>query len=195
MSMTNSLADGDQSAVVTRLVHAHWRAFLAEGVLLIVIGLAAMAIPPIAGLAATVVLGWVLLAAGAVGLVATLRARQAPGFAWAVVSAILALAAGLVLLWNPLAGLVTLTYVLIAFFIADGVVNILLGIAHRRDMSGKWEWIVVNGVIDLVLAGIILSGMPGTLVWALGLLIGIDLLFGGASLIAVALNARRETTA
>jgi uncharacterized membrane protein HdeD (DUF308 family) len=195
MSMTNSLADGDQSAAVTRLVHAHWRAFLAEGVLLIVIGLAAMAIPPIAGLAATVVLGWVLLAAGTVGLVATLRSRQAPGFAWAIVSAILALAAGLVLLWNPLAGLVTLTYVLIAFFIADGVVNILLGIAHRRDMSGRWEWIVVNGVIDLVLAGIILSGMPGTLVWALGLLIGIDLLFGGASLIAVALNARRETTA
>jgi uncharacterized membrane protein HdeD (DUF308 family) len=177
------------------LIHAHWRLFLAEGALLIVVGLAAMVLPPLAGLATTVFLGWVLVAAGLVGLAATLRARQAPGFGWALASAVLALVAGLVLLWNPLAGLVTLTYVLIAFFFADGVVNILLGISHRKDMSGRWEWIVLNGVIDLVLACIILSGMPGTAVWALGVLIGIDLLFGGTSLIAMALNARRDATA
>jgi uncharacterized membrane protein HdeD (DUF308 family) len=169
--------------------------FLAEGVLLVVLGLGAMMLPLMAGLATAVVLGWVFLVAGVVGLTATLGARQAPGFPWALVSAILALAAGLVLLWNPLAGLVTLTYVLIAYFIADGVANILLGISHRKDMSGRWEWIVLNGVIDLVLAAVILSGMPGTLVWALGLLVGIDLLFGGASLVAVALKARSEKQA
>jgi uncharacterized membrane protein HdeD (DUF308 family) len=191
MSVTNPWVDADPDAAKSRLIHAHWRVFLAEGALLVVLGLAAIAIPVLAGVATAVFLGWVFVVAGGVGLAATLRARQAPGFALALASAILALVAGLVLLWNPLAGLVTLTYVLIAFFIAEGVVNILLGLSHRKDMSGKWEWIVLNGVIDLVLAVIIIAGLPGTLAWALGMLIGIDLLFGGASMVAVALEARK----
>jgi hypothetical protein len=82
--------------------------------------------------------------------------------------------------------------VLIAYFIVDGILMIILAIAHRRELSDKWEWILVNGVIDLILAGIIISGLPGTLVWALGLLVGIDMVFGGASLIAIALEARKE---
>jgi uncharacterized membrane protein HdeD (DUF308 family) len=65
-------------------------------------------------------------------------------------------------------------------------------LAHRRELSGKWEWILVKGVIDLILAGIIISGLTGTLVWALGLLVGIDMVFGGASLIAIASEARKE---
>ena len=108
-----------------------------------------------------------------------------------MLSALAAIIAGGLLLWNPLQGLVTLTYVLTAFFIADGVLVIILAIAHHRELSGKWEWMMVNGVIDLILAGIIIAGFPGTLVWAFGLLVGIDMLFGGASLIAMALQARK----
>ncbi|HEY5225504.1 MAG TPA: hypothetical protein VIJ06_01810, partial [Methylovirgula sp.] len=67
---------------------------------------------------------------------------------------------------------------------------IILAIAHRRELSGRWELIMFNGVIDLILAGIIISGMPGTLAWAFGLLVGIDLVFGGAALIAMATQAR-----
>jgi uncharacterized membrane protein HdeD (DUF308 family) len=128
-----------------------------------------------------------------------LAARQAPGFGWSLLSALVALMAGTVLLWNPLQSLVTLpsgvvilTYVLIAYFIVDGILMIILAIAHRRELSGKWEWILINGVIDLMLAGIVISGLPGTLFWALGLLVGIDMVFGGASLIAIALEARKE---
>ena len=95
---------------------------------------------------------------------------------------------------NHESGLIILTYVLIAYFIVGGILMIILAIAHRRELSGKWEWILVNGVIDLILAGIIISGLPGTLFWALGLLVGIDMVFGGASLIAVALEARNEVT-
>jgi uncharacterized membrane protein HdeD (DUF308 family) len=102
-------------------------------------------------------------------------------------------AAGGILLWNPLQGLVTLTYVLIAFFVVDGVVIIVNAIAHRRELSARWEWMMLNGVLDLALAAIVLSGLPGTLAWALGLLLGIDLLFGGTSLIAMALKARSES--
>jgi len=81
--------------------------------------------------------------------------------------------------------------VLIAFFILDGILMIVLSLAHRNELSGRWEWLLLNGVIDLVLAGIVISGLPGTLAWALGLLVGIDMIFGGAALIAMALEARR----
>ena len=107
----------------------------------------------------------------------------------------MALLAGIVLLWNPMEGLVTLTLVLTAFFIIDGLLMIVLAIAHRRELSGRWEWILLNGVIDLVLAAIVIAGLPGTLFWVIGLLVGIDLLFGGAALIAMAIEARKEAAA
>ena len=191
MSVMQPLAGRISSATVTSSMHDHWGLFLAEGTAVIILGLAAIIVPPIAGLFATVVLGWLLLVAGVVGLVATFRAREAPGFAWSLLSAVAAVVAGGLLLWNPLQGLVTLTYVLIAFFIVDGVLNIILGIVHRRELTGKWEWMLVNGVIDLILAGIIILGFPGTLVWSFGLLVGIDMIFGGGTLIAVALEARK----
>jgi uncharacterized membrane protein HdeD (DUF308 family) len=173
----------------------YWGLFLAEGIVVSILGLAAIIVPPVAGLFATVVFGWLFLIAGIVGLVATLRAREAPGFGWSLLSAIVAVIAGGVLLWNPLRGLITLTYVLTAFFVADGILVILLAIAHRRELLGKWEWMMVNGVIDLILAGIIvISGFPGALVSAFGLLVGIDMIFGGASLIAVALEARKAAS-
>ena len=194
MSKTQPSANSYVPAALKRSLHDHWGWFLAEGIALSVLGLAAIVVPPIAGLVATVFLGWLFLVAGFVGLIATVRARQAPGFGWALLSALVAAVAGIVLLWNPLQGLITLTYVLIAFFIFDGILIIALAIAHRREMSGKWEWMMVNGVIDLILAGIVISGLPGTLAWALGLLVGIDLLFGGASLIAMALDAHKTAT-
>lgn len=182
--------DADPSAALSRAMHEHWGLFLVEGIVLSVLGLAAIIVPPIAGVAATVVLGWLFLIAGLAGLVSTFRARAAPGFAWSLLSALAALIAGGVLLWNPLQGLATLTYVLIAFFIVDGSLIIVLAIAHRSNLSGKWEWMLVNGVIDLILAAVIISLLPGTLVWALRLFVGIDMAFGGAALVIMALEAR-----
>jgi uncharacterized membrane protein HdeD (DUF308 family) len=172
-------------------MHEHWRMLLIEGIILLVLGAAAIAIPGLAGLAATIWLGWVFVIGGVVGLISTFRAKTAPGYGWALFSAVLALVAGGLLLWNPLRGLVTLTYVLIAFFIADGFVTIFLAIAHRRELSGKWEWLLINGIVDLFLAGVIIAGLPESFVWAFGLIIGIDLLFGGAALIAMSLEARK----
>jgi uncharacterized membrane protein HdeD (DUF308 family) len=196
-----SSANSEASAAVTRSMHDHWGLFLAEGIALIVLGLAAIIVPLIAGIFAIPFLGWLFLIAGIVGLISTFRGRRAPGFGWSLLSALVALIAGDVLLRNPLQSLiilpqtvVTLAYVLIAFFIVDGILMIILAIAHRRELSAKWEWILANGVIDLVLAGIIISGLPRTLVWALALLVGIDMLFGGASLIAMALEARKAVS-
>jgi uncharacterized membrane protein HdeD (DUF308 family) len=172
----------------------YWGLFLAEGVAVSILGLAAIVVPPVAGLFATVVFGWLFLIAGSVGLVATLRTREAPGFGWSLLSAFVAVIAGGVLLWNPLQGLITLTYVLTTFFIVDGILVIILAIVHRHQLSGKWEWMMVNGVIGLVIAGIIIFGFPGTLVWAFGLLVGIDMIFGGASLIAMVLEVHKAAS-
>ena len=190
MSSTMQSGGQDLKAVLSQSIRRHWRLLLVEGIILVVLGFGAIFVPPIAGLAATIFLGWLFLVGGFVGLVATLAARQAPGFWWALLSAVVALVAGGVLLWNPLQGLVTLTYVLIAYFFVDGVLMIALAFAHRRELSGRWEWLMLNGAIDIVLAIIILGGLPGAFAWALGLLVGIDLVFGGASLIAMALSAR-----
>ena len=180
------------SAALHQSMHDHWRLFLGEGIILSLLGLAAMILPTLAGFVATIFLGWLFLMAGIVGLLFTMRARQAPGFGWSLLSALVALIAGAVLVWNPLRGEVTLTYVLVAFFIFDGILMMILALIHRRELSGKWEWMMVNGVIDLILAGIVISGLPGTLFWALGLIVGIDMIFGGAALIAMALEARKE---
>ncbi|QXX74998.1 HdeD family acid-resistance protein [Methylovirgula sp. HY1] len=195
MSPLQPSANSEVPPTLAKSLHDHWGVFLAEGIILILLGLAAIVVPLIAGLAATVFLGWLFLIAGVLGLVATFRAKHAPGFNWSLLSALAALIAGIVLLWNPLQSLVTLTFVLIAFFIVDGILIIILSIAHRRELSGKWEWMMVNGIIDLILAAIIISGLPGTLVWALGLLVGIDLVFGGMALVAVALDARNAPSA
>src|SRR5271170_4616716 len=185
-----SLNPSDLGAAFRKSVHDHWRAFLIEGIILVVLGMAAIALPPIAGLATTIVLGWLFLLGGITGLVATFGQRNAPGFGWALLSAIVALAAGAVLLWNPIAGVATLTYVLIAFFLIDGVLIIIMAFEHRRELSHRWQWMMIGGIMDLILAIIIIDGLPGTLAWALGLLVGIDLVFGGVSLIAMALSAK-----
>ena len=185
----------DVRAALGRALHEHSGLFLAEGIILVILGLLAIVVPPLASLAVTLVIGWLFVISGIAGLVMTFMARRAPGFWWALLSAVIALVAGAFLLWQPLVGVLSLTYVLIAFFLIDGVLSIFLSIEHRRELVGRWGWILLSGVVDLIIAGIILAGLPGTAAWALGLLVGIDLVFGGTALIMVALAARRDAAA
>ncbi|HEV2977564.1 MAG TPA: HdeD family acid-resistance protein [Casimicrobiaceae bacterium] len=185
----------DVAAALGRTLHEHWRLFLAEGIILVVLGVLAIIVPPIATLAVTILIGWLFLISGIAGLVMTFWARHAPGFWWSLLSAVIALVAGGLLLWSPVLGVLSLTFVLIAFFLIDGVLSIILAIEHRSQLVGRWGWILVSGIVDLVIAGIIWAGLPGTAAWALGLLVGIDLVFGGTALIMVALGARRDAAA
>ncbi|MGD0419423.1 MAG: HdeD family acid-resistance protein [Xanthobacteraceae bacterium] len=175
-------------------IHAHWGLFLAEGIILIILGLAAILLPPIATLAFTIIIGWIFLVSGIVGLITTFWARHAPGFWWALLSALIGIAAGIVLLLWPLTGTLSLTLVLIAFFVVEGIASIMYAIEHRNQLSGRWGWMLISGIIDLILAGIIFAGLPGTAVWALGLLVGINMVFGGAALIGMALAARHPAS-
>jgi len=180
---------------VQNALHQHWKLYLAEGILLIILGAVAIILPPIATLAVTIVIGWLFLISGVVGLYTTFMLRQAPGFWWSLVSAVLAIAAGLILLGWPISGAVSLTLVLIAFFIVEGVASIMFALEHKRELTGQWGWMVFSGAVDLILAAIILSGLPGTAAWALGLLVGINMIFGGWALALLALAARKASTA
>ena len=171
-------------------VRRHWGLFLTEGIVLIILGTLALLAPVVASVAATVFFGWLLLLSGILGLVATFRARQAPGFWWSLLSAVIGIVAGVLLLGWPLLGTLSLTAVLIAFLFAEGAVTIMYALEHRRELSGRWAWMLASGVVDLLLAVIIVSGLPGTIAWALGLMVGINLVFGGASMIGMALAAR-----
>src|SRR6202007_1332251 len=133
-------------------VSEHWKAFLIEGILLVILGLAAMIVPPLASLAVTIFLGWMFLISGIAGLALTFWARQMPGFWWSLISAALAVLAGLVLLARPVQGTLTLTIVVGAYFLAEGVATIMYALEHRRELSERWSWVLISGLIDIVIS-------------------------------------------
>ena len=189
MTMNQPNIEEIQRVVATSL-HEHWVLFLVEGIILVVLGLLAIVVPPIATLAVEILFGWLFLISGIVGLITTFWMRHAPGFWWSLLSAVLGIAAGLVLLAWPLSGVLTLTLMLIVFFTIEGVASIMYALEHKRELSGRWGWMLMSGIVDLILAVIIFAGLPGTAAWAIGVLVGINMLFGGSALIAMAMHAR-----
>ncbi len=95
------------------------------------------------------------------------------------------------LLASPLSGALSLTIVLVVFFIIEGIASIMFALDHKRELSGRWGWMLASGIVDLVLSAMIFAGLPSTAAWAIGLLVGINMVFGGMALIAIALNARK----
>jgi uncharacterized membrane protein HdeD (DUF308 family) len=195
--MSISQADIDQlRRAVLASLHEHWVFYLIEGIILIALGAAAIIIPPIATIAVTIFFGGLFLLSGIVGLITTFWMRGVPGFWWSVTSAILAIIVGVMLMGWPMRGALSLTFLLIVFFIIEGVVSVMFALDHRRELPGAWGWMLASGIVDLALATIILAGLPGTAAWAIGLLVGINLTFGGVAMVAMALQARRiEPTA
>jgi uncharacterized membrane protein HdeD (DUF308 family) len=157
---------------------------------LLVLGTIAIIIPPLATLAATILFGWLFLISGVVGLVTSFMMRAAPGFWWSLISAALGVLVGGWLLARPVSGAVSLTILLVAFFIIEGAVSIMFALDHKRELSGRWGWMLMSGIVDLVLGAMILAGLPSTAAWAIGVLVGINMVFGGTALIAMALHAR-----
>ena len=170
--------------IVTISVRDHWKLFLIEGIVLVILGCLAVAVPPIASLAVEIVIGWIFLVSGLVGLFTTYMMRGLPGFWWSLLSAILAILAGIVLLAWPLTGILSLTLVLIVFFVIEGVASIMYALDHRSGLTGRWGWMLASGIIDLILAAIIVAGLPGSAAWAIGIIVGVNMLLGGVSLIA-----------
>ena len=190
--MTDSLLPelDDMRRRLAEAFHAHWKFFLAEGIVMLVLGLLAIAVPEIASLAIAILIGWLFFIGGIFRTMSVLRHRQMPGLFWSLLTAVLAIVLGLVLLLRPIAGVLTLTLALVVFFVVEGVAAILLAIEHRRHVA-SWGWVLLSGLVDLLLAFLIWDGWPSSASWAIGLLVGINMVFVGVSLIMTALAARK----
>lgn len=172
--------------------------FKIYGVVLILLGLGAILVPGIATLAIEILVGWLLVASGIFGLISVFQAGSAsPGFWWNLLTAILFLLAGGVLLWNPIAGALTLTIVLAAYMLATGFTKIVMAFNYRSAIPQAWGWVLFSAIVDIALGLIIVAGLPGSAIWVIGLLVGINLLFTGVALLVSAyccLNPDRSTS-
>jgi uncharacterized membrane protein HdeD (DUF308 family) len=171
-------------------IKEHWSFYLIEGIVLILLGIAAVTVPVLASLTVAIFLGWLFLIGGIVGAFTTLAHRHAPGFWWSLLSAVATIVAGVVLLTWPIGGAVSITLVLAAYLVAEGIASIMFAARHRDRMHSGANWMMFNGVLDVILAVVIVWVLPVGALWALGIFIGIDFLFGGAALVAMALEAR-----
>jgi uncharacterized membrane protein HdeD (DUF308 family) len=187
MSNTTDLESIQRQLAST--IHTHWKLFLAQGIVMMVLGFLAVAEPNVATVAVGIFVGWLFFVGGIFRALSVWRSRQLPGFAWSMLTAVLAIVLGLILILRPLAGVLTLTMVLVAFFVIEGIASILAAIEHRQHLR-SWGWVVFSGIIDLLLAYLIWQGWPSSADWAIGLLVGVNMLFLGLSLVMTALAAR-----
>ena len=156
---------------------------LVVGIALIVLGTVAIIAPGIATLFVTTFLGWLFIVSAATEFYLAFKVHGGWRIAGAVLTGLVSLAAGVWLLLNPLAGAAALTLLLAAYFVASGVVKAVA--AFQLRPVGGWVWTLVSAAASIVLGLLVFSGWPGSALWILGLLVGIDLLFYGWSLIAL----------
>ncbi len=174
---------------IAAAVHAHWKMFLAQGIVMMILGLLAVALPNLSTLAVELMVGWLFVFGGFFRALAILRGRHVPGYWWSLITSILAVALGLLLIARPFEGILTLTILLIVIFIVEGVGAILVALEFRRFLP-QWGWMLFSGIVDLVLAFLIAQGWPSSAIWAIGLLVGVNMFFFGFSLMMTAIAAR-----
>ena len=169
--------------------HYHWKLQLSEGVVLVLLGIAALFVPFGFGIALLV---WLLFCGGIVGLITTIAMRRATGFWWSLLSAVLAVGIAVFILAMPELALVAFPVLLMTFLVAEGVVTIMFALEHWRDRSARWNWMLASGIVDLCLAAFIILGLPATADWIFGIILAVNLTFGGVAMIGMALAARQQ---
>jgi uncharacterized membrane protein HdeD (DUF308 family) len=188
MTMPN-IGQEEFEDVLRQSVKEHWRMFLIQGVLLAVLGTLAIAVPVVASVTVAAFLGWLLFFAGAMRAFSLFRAPHAPGYWSSLLLSVLMAILGLVIALFPLPGAITLAMLLTVYFIVHGISSFSLAFAMKGH-TGRWVLLLVSGVIDFLLAGLVIAGWPGSSVFILGIYVGINLLFTGFALISAALGAR-----
>jgi uncharacterized membrane protein HdeD (DUF308 family) len=159
------------------------RTLLIAGIALIVLGTAAIILPGIATLLVTTFLGWLLIVSAAAEFWLAFQVHGAWRIAGAVLTGLISLVAGAWLLINPAAGALALTFLLAAYFVATGVVKAVAAFQLRG--IGGVGWTFFSAACSILLGLLVFSGWPGSAVWLLGLIVGIDLLFYGWALLAL----------
>ena len=185
-----STVSGSLSAdLAPALFRKHWGWLLAFAIVQIVAGALAVAIPTLASLVAVAVFGWVMIVAAIFQIAHAIRVRKWPGFALHLLGGLLYAVAGVLALLYPFPGMLALTLGLASLLLADGILRIVL--ASTVKPQEGWGWFLAAGIASIVLGGMLIFGWPSTALWALGLMLGINLIFGGATNAAIALACRK----
>jgi uncharacterized membrane protein HdeD (DUF308 family) len=165
----------------------HWGLFLAFGVILIVLGVLAIAMPFVAGLWATLVIGIMLLVGGAVHVVGSFQARGWGAFFLHALVGILYAVTGLLMLDQPVSALLLLTILVAAALLVGGLFRVLLSLVNQFP---GWGWVLLGGIIDVILGLLIWQQLPVSAFWVIGLFVGISMVYNGATWVALALSLR-----
>ena len=168
--------------------HSLW--YLIQGALMILGGILALIYPIVSSVAVVLFLGWVLIVSGVVQGISLIDARNVPHFWLQLVSVVLSIVVGLLLIRNPEQGLLTITLLLIVFFMVEGFSKVIFSLTIRPFPN--WGWILVSGIIGILLALFLWANLPVTAIWLLGLLVGIQLISEGAALGYLAWRVRQR---
>jgi uncharacterized membrane protein HdeD (DUF308 family) len=163
--------------------------FIAIGVVFILLGILAIIEPGVAGLAVTILVGWLLIFGGVAHLLAVFSGGGAGRVVWQVLIGIVYIVGGFYFLTHPLLGLGTLTLLLAVIILAEAVFEVIVYFLRRAE--GGSGWLLVNALITLLLGGLIWFHWPSSSVWAIGTLVGVNLLMTGISRLMVGLAARK----
>lgn len=157
------------------------------GVLLIVLGIVAIAQPAVSTIFAETWFALILISAGGAKLSYAFQTRNSGGFVWKLLLSILYIAIGVMLFTSPLKGVLTLTLLLGSFLLTEGVFNLIL--AFRLRGQQNWTWVLIDGIVTLLLGGMIWFQWPFNAPWLIGTLVGVSVLFSGISRVMLSLNA------
>jgi uncharacterized membrane protein HdeD (DUF308 family) len=166
----------------------HWGWMLALGILWIILGSLAIIMPFAATLAFELVLGGLLAFGGIAQVIQAFGCRGWRGFAMHLLGGILALVIGVFFLFFPIQGVLTVTLLLGAYFLAAGAFKIVTAIQHRTVRN--WGWVMFSGLLSIAIGLVIWFAWPGSAIWVLGILVGVEFIFTGWSMVMLALSAR-----
>ena len=172
---------------VIRRESAGWT--IAFGVLLIIVGLFALMAPLIAGVAITVLIGWLLILGGIAHLVVSWHLRHAGGLIWELLIGLAYIVMGVFLLAHPVAGLVALTVFIGCYLLIKGIFELIMWFRLRRFHGGGW--VLFDAIVSLLLAALIWMHLPYSATWVIGTLVGFGILFSGISRLVLGVHARR----
>jgi membrane protein HdeD len=127
----------------------------------------------------------VLIMVGVVGMVSAIAGRDHAHLGWSIASAVVAIIAGLLLVFHPLVAAVAITLIVAAYLLIDGVALVALGLDQRKRGSARWHFVFGAGVVDILLGVLILVLAGAGSAILVGVIIGIDLIIAGVSLLAV----------
>jgi uncharacterized membrane protein HdeD (DUF308 family) len=159
------------------------------GILLIVLGMAAVGSPFLAAVAVNVAIAWLIVLAGAVHVILAFRAHGAGSMIWKLLVGVAYVCFGIYLILHPVLAVASLTLVLATLFLIEGVLNIVL-FAKMRSTGGS-SWVLIDGIITIFLGLLIYLQWPSSAAWAIGTLVGVSMIISGISRVMMSLAVRK----